>query len=496
MFFKMDNSKIICRLPFISPRQGDLYYLRLLLLHVRGATSFEYLRTFNDQTYRTFLEACRARGLLQDDLEWERCLEEASHSKYPSSLRMLFVHILAFCGPIHNASELWTKFSLKMSEDIKNNAIRSGKDISDQQCADLALHEIKMLLLRLGSSIESYGIEAPPQPNRDLLPLLSNMAEMHFNALEEAEQLQAKLALIRNNPEQLTIYEKVVNAITNDDELRIFVDGPGGSGKTFLINTIGHFVKSNGKKILVTCWTGIAAALYPQAFTCHYSFGLSVPFEEGKSASNIESTSYKARALQEADIIVIDEVSNLSGLFIETLNTLLQDVTNNKQFFGKKKIIFAGDFRQTLCVVKRATRSEVINASIKMNRLFSMFEIYKLTRNMRADGAHPEFLDFLDGLGNDTLDHPIPHFPQAIAIPDRLIVRQLQRVFTDEGVVTMETDVPGDEDDLIDFVFDEPLESFRSNKAILTPLNKDALECNEKILKKLGGKQLILIIFF
>ena len=34
--------------------------------------SFEDLRTVNGQTNETFVEACLARGLIEDDEEWKR----------------------------------------------------------------------------------------------------------------------------------------------------------------------------------------------------------------------------------------------------------------------------------------------------------------------------------------------------------------------------------------------------------------------------------------
>ena len=58
------------------PSEGEKYYLLMLLYVIPGATSFEELRTFNNNILLTFREACLANNLLQDDTECERCLEE------------------------------------------------------------------------------------------------------------------------------------------------------------------------------------------------------------------------------------------------------------------------------------------------------------------------------------------------------------------------------------------------------------------------------------
>ena len=61
----------------VHPNAGEKFYLRLLLTSVRGATSFENLRTVDRVLYPTFKEACLHRGLLEDDDEWRQCLSEA-----------------------------------------------------------------------------------------------------------------------------------------------------------------------------------------------------------------------------------------------------------------------------------------------------------------------------------------------------------------------------------------------------------------------------------
>lgn len=85
------------RLYAVSPRENEKYFLRLLLLHVKGAVSYEYLRTVGGIEYPTFQSACRALGLLEGDDEWENCLNEATLIAPPAIIRSLFTTILVFC---------------------------------------------------------------------------------------------------------------------------------------------------------------------------------------------------------------------------------------------------------------------------------------------------------------------------------------------------------------------------------------------------------------
>jgi hypothetical protein len=52
---------------FVHPSVGERYYLRMLLLIVKGAESYESLRAYNTITYATFKEACNAHGLINND---------------------------------------------------------------------------------------------------------------------------------------------------------------------------------------------------------------------------------------------------------------------------------------------------------------------------------------------------------------------------------------------------------------------------------------------
>lgn len=97
--------KTIGRMFFVSPRDSERYALRLLLHHVAGAKSFDEVKTFQSIQYPTFKAAAIAHGLLTDDAEWDRCLQEASLSQMPAQLRDLFVVILIFNQPSVNPSK-------------------------------------------------------------------------------------------------------------------------------------------------------------------------------------------------------------------------------------------------------------------------------------------------------------------------------------------------------------------------------------------------------
>ncbi|XP_073389622.1 uncharacterized protein [Physcomitrium patens] len=106
----------------------EVFYLRLLLTHVEAPTSFEDLLCFHDIVHPTYKAACIARGLLQDDSEWENCLQEATVIALPKQVWRLFATLLVFGQLLDPLSLLKTHLDA-MSDDWRNNQNRYYKAI-------------------------------------------------------------------------------------------------------------------------------------------------------------------------------------------------------------------------------------------------------------------------------------------------------------------------------------------------------------------------------
>lgn len=89
----------------------------MLLMRIKGATSFNDLRTVDGKLYETFKEACDALGLLKDDNQWSEALRENARTAFPSQIRALFVHILTNC-PVADPRKMWNENWTYMSDDI------------------------------------------------------------------------------------------------------------------------------------------------------------------------------------------------------------------------------------------------------------------------------------------------------------------------------------------------------------------------------------------
>ena len=103
-----------------NPTEGERYYLRVLLNHVAGATSFECLRTMDGKILPTFREDTERRGLIEEDNTLNESLAEATGWMIPYALRRLFATILVFCEA-NNVFGLWDKHKEVMLEDYRCN---------------------------------------------------------------------------------------------------------------------------------------------------------------------------------------------------------------------------------------------------------------------------------------------------------------------------------------------------------------------------------------
>nr|XP_009796607.1 PREDICTED: uncharacterized protein LOC104243152 isoform X3 [Nicotiana sylvestris] len=106
----------IGRVVTCHPTEGERYYLRMLLMNIRGPKSYKDLLTVNGERYSTFRESVEKWGLLQSDNSLLECLSEATSYQMPYSLRRLFATLLIYCNPT-NPRQLWEQFEQHMSED-------------------------------------------------------------------------------------------------------------------------------------------------------------------------------------------------------------------------------------------------------------------------------------------------------------------------------------------------------------------------------------------
>lgn len=443
----------IGRMYTVSPQEPERYALRLLLLSVTGALSFEDLRTVRndvgvDVTFATFLEAAKEKGLLSDDSHYVQTLREAAVFQMPSALRSVFTAILAF-NEVSDAEALWGMIKTTLAEDF---AYHGGA--LDEAIA-LAYFDIDERLRRLGKKMADFvhppTIVPPPRPIISYDPDVCRVrGAQKYDTLNEGQKIACDAILASVDDPSLPRF--------------FFVDGPGGSGKTYLYETIFNLLIGRGKRVTCTAWTGIAANLLPGGRTSASLFKLDI--KNNSEASFHKRQMMDARELGSTDVIIWDEASMIPKAALNTVDAVLRDITRDNRPFGGKVLILGGDFRQVLPVVRKGSRGDHVNGCIKMCELWERVHKLSLTTNMRVTSGDAEWIQFLLKVGDGTAND-------------------------NEGKVVLPDSVMSN-GDLVDDVFGQTIDPYAATtceNSILAPKNVDVDALNAKVHERMTGRE-------
>jgi hypothetical protein len=503
------------RIYYVNPSDVERYALRLLLCHVPGPTSFAYLRTtVNTETresvqHATFQAACLARGLLQDDSEWEQCLEDVNIHATPAQLRGTFVDILAY-NAVSNALELWEKFKEPMTEDYLHRAkLQNPQREFDDQLFGQTLRELDRLLLNCGNRKSARDFGLPVIEMHRLPGVDYNAQEGHAliddekakYPVEQQQEIRDRVVPLLNEGQRNAFGPVVEKALAGQVNLNgnnvFFLDGLAGGGKTFTYGAMAAAVRAEGHVAICVASSGLAAQLLPGGTTAHSRFKLPVAGLSATSPSYISKQSGLAELIRTARLIIWDEAPMMHRHLFELLDRTLRDIMSkvNPQLehvpFGGKVIVMGGDFRQLLPVVPRGTKSMTVDAALKSSSLWQHVQVLLLHENMRVkklqeEGASEEtvakfvaFSDFLLALGNGTAMAVNEDAPEGyVTIPKSMCC-------TGETLKDLISDVYGG---LEDCQSDAELKSFLKARAILTPLTADVDEINYEMNMKMDLK--------
>ena len=84
------------------------------------------------------------------------------------------------------------------------------------------------------------------------------------------------------NSEQREAYDIILQHVIDGCPKTFFIDGPGGTGKTYLYCALLASVRSSGKIALATATSGVAASIMPGGRTAHSRF--KIPIDSNSSS--------------------------------------------------------------------------------------------------------------------------------------------------------------------------------------------------------------------
>ncbi|XP_021717143.1 uncharacterized protein LOC110684972 [Chenopodium quinoa] len=174
-------------------------------------------------------EAALKLGLIEDDDAANSTMSEACETHMPAALRHLFATVLMFCQP-RDPLALWNAYYTFLAEDFSHRF--PNQMVSDE----------------FGRTKDIVDALDAPIP-------------------EECLSCRSKLNFAQNSA-----FECIMDHVKQHKGGAFFVDGPGGTGKTFLYNALYTEIRQMNKIVLPTATSGIAATNIPSGRTAHSRF--------------------------------------------------------------------------------------------------------------------------------------------------------------------------------------------------------------------------------
>src|SRR5690606_12586661 len=149
-----------------------------------------------------------------------------------------------------------------------------------------------------GLRLTNYGLPVPDRIATEL------ERELHlYDPVEQQEWIDHQPP---PSPEQQTVVDAVLQAFESGERLMLFVQGKGGSGKTWLMKRLLAEIRARDGIAQVCAATGLAATLYLNGTTAHSLFRIPVEDEadqedeERELSCKLKAGSQRLELLQSA----------------------------------------------------------------------------------------------------------------------------------------------------------------------------------------------------
>lgn len=347
------QNAVICRMYHVKPQAGELYFLRLLLLHVpaceycEGKSGWHALASTGlgqadalERSCTPFRDACQRLQLLHDDADTKRMLAEAITFRTSTpDLLALFAETLVWLE-VQQPPELWNFFltALQQSGDSKFGALRL-EPVTGVLAMQL-YNQVNAALLPYRQSLQDFGVQ-PPECDDPSQCSQQNFGQHELQAeipdevsMRDADKECASMTL---NSEQDAVFQLIKSqldgmildtcpATGGDVPFVHYLDGPGGSGKTYLYCKLAAYARSRGHVVLCVAMSGLAALLLPRGRTAHSRFRLPVPLPPEDAVSGIKPNSAVAELLRRTSLIIWDEAPTSPKSAVDAVDRCLRDV--------------------------------------------------------------------------------------------------------------------------------------------------------------------------
>lgn len=180
----------------------------------------------------------------------------------------------------------------------------------------------------------------------------------------------------------------------------VFLTGPAGSGKTFVLNQFIERLKAQKKQVAITASTGIAAT-HIGGTTIHSWSGLGI--RDSLSDQDrvwLKNNDRLTKRYNATEVLIIDEVSMLHGRRLDMVDEACRILRRNDEPFGGLQVVLTGDLFQLPPVNRGGGPDDFAHMSAAWQGLNP--RVCYLTEQHRQEGD--ELLDLLSAMRDGTLD--------------------------------------------------------------------------------------------
>jgi PIF1-like helicase/Helitron helicase-like domain at N-terminus/Helicase len=385
------------RIQPVSTKCMETFCLRLLLKKVQGPKSFQQLKKYNGQRFDTYQRAAKERGLLKSD-----------------EIQIIFDEAKSYHGTTHLKNLMASLFMFTDCSNPQQFFEDNYEHVTRYNCKNDAAYELDQILKLHGRSIKDYiqNIEIIPYQQSNFITnsAIYNETIVYRNILNSFQQ---------------KAYDVILNSIRQSQNLPVhqitskvfYIDAPAGFGKTFVLNSIlGTCYDGNlstksqisddqfsdySFPVAAVSTTNQSAELLLGGSTAHRYFNIPLDLFEDTSCQ-IAINSEKARCIKNLQLLIIDEVGSAHRYLLEAIDRCLRDITNVNEYFGGKVVVLTGCFRQTLPIVQKGTRDQIIAATVTSSPLWQHVKTLRLIKNERCNDIY--FAKYLMKLANGKKD--------------------------------------------------------------------------------------------
>ena len=190
---------------------------------------------------------------------------------------------------------------------------------------NFTLFDIEKQLVAGGKKLEDFGLPSTRSDDTGILNKEIGL-ERAYNRQSLQEMVEDRLPKL--TPDQRTAYDKVMhvlysgeNGSQENDGHMMFLNAPGGTGNTWLLNTILASVKLRGDIALAVASSGIAALLIDGGRTAHSRFRIPLNLKASDTPRyKLDKSSDVGALLRQTKLIIWDECTIMNKKGYEALD--------------------------------------------------------------------------------------------------------------------------------------------------------------------------------